>query len=196
MGCSQAVRHGTLTPAFPGSNPGAPANEYQSTPCCGNSSTPPAARRSSATGCSSKPSCTRRAPGLRGGTCPMSSATGTPSTTAFAAGKSASCGSDSGSGSRASVMNSSRSCSSTRRLCGRISTRPGRQKKRRTTGPGSGSLSGWTVHQAARGLHRRTHRRIVRAEWGRSSRLDGVRAGVGGGGGGAWGGGCGHGQGV
>ena len=60
-----------------------------STPCSGNSSTPPAASRSSATGCSSKPSCTRHAPGLRGGTCPMSSATGTLSVTAFAAGKSA-----------------------------------------------------------------------------------------------------------
>ena len=53
-----------------------------------------------------------------------------------------------------------------------------------------------TVHQAARGLHRRTHRRIVRAEWGRASRRDGIRGGVGGGAGGAWGDGCGDGQGV
>ena len=47
-----------------------------------------------------------------------------------------------------------------------------------------------------RGLHRRTHRRIVRAEWGRASRRDGVRGGVGGGAGGTWGDGCGDGQGV
>ena len=29
----------------------------------------------------------------------------------------------------------------------------GASKKRRTTGPGSGSLSGWVLHQGARGLH-------------------------------------------
>ena len=72
----------------------------------------------------------------------------------------------------------------------------GASKKRWTTSPGSGPLSGWFVHQAARGLHRRTHRRIVRAEWGRASRRDGIRGGVGGGAGGAWGDGCGDGQGV
>ena len=55
-----------------------------------------------------------------------------------------------------------------------------------------GSLSGRTVHQAARGLHRR----IVRTEWGRASRRDGIRGGVGGGAGGTWGDGCGDGQGV
>ena len=44
----------------------------QSNPCCGSSSTPSAARRSSATGCSSKPSCTRRVPAPLGGTCPTS----------------------------------------------------------------------------------------------------------------------------
>ena len=36
------------------------------------------------------------------------------------------------------ALNTSRSCSSIRPSCGRISTRPERQKKRRTTGPRSG----------------------------------------------------------
>ena len=42
----------------------------QSNPCSGNSSTPPAARRGSATGCSSKLSCTKPAPGPLGGDLP------------------------------------------------------------------------------------------------------------------------------
>ena len=125
----------------------------KSNPCSGNSSTPPAARRGSATGCSSKLSCTRPAPGPLGGTCPTSSATGMPSIIAFAVGKRAAYGSGSGSGSRPSTMNNSTNSSSIRPLCVHISTPPERQKKRWATSPGSGPLSGWTVHQVARGLH-------------------------------------------
>ena len=110
----------------------------QSNPCSGNSSTPPAARRGSATGCSSKLSCTKPAPGPLGGTCPTSSATGTASIIAFAVGKRVAYGSGSGIDSSTSTMTRSASCSSIRPLCVHISTPPERQKKRWATSPGSG----------------------------------------------------------
>ena len=63
--------------------------------------TPPASRRYSATECSSKSPCTKRIPSPLGGICPMSSATGILSATAYTAGKNTICGSGSGSDSRA-----------------------------------------------------------------------------------------------
>ena len=91
----------------------------------------------------------------------------------------------SGSGSRASTMGGSRSCSSTRRLCARISTRPGRQKTV------DSRLRLWVAlrngrridHQAARGLTDERTGVSFALEWGRASRRDGIRGGVGGGGG-------------
>ena len=41
----------------------------------------------------------------------------------------------------------------------------GASKKRWATSPGSGPLSGWVLHQAARGLHGRAYRGVVRVDW-------------------------------
>jgi transposase len=89
-----------------------------------------------------------------------------PSITASAAGKVGVCGANGGTTDNAERSRWLKTSSLTRRLCAPISMRPGRYKKRRPSGPGFGTLSGWIFHQNPRWLDRRNDRRVVRSHRG------------------------------